>query len=112
MKKVCHRQKKGYKLLRLRADGTLGPLFINAKLRVPKGRWLKAEAHRTPGYEFRLGWHATTKPQAPHLSKKGRVWCRVTLRDACEYERPKAQGGRWLLAGAIRVDACGRGRKR
>lgn len=30
----------GYKLFRLRKDGTLGPLFINASLRVPQRGWV------------------------------------------------------------------------
>lgn len=46
---------KGYKLLRLRKDGTLGPLFINARMRIPVGKWLKAESHPTKGYALRPG---------------------------------------------------------
>ncbi len=95
---------KGYKLLRLRKDGTLGPLFINARQRIPIGKWLKAESHRTPGFAFRPGWHATLRPFAPHLSTRGRVWCRVSLRGVKRYARPKSQGGAWLLAKQIRID--------
>lgn len=93
-----------YKLFRLRRDGTLGPLFIDARLRVPVGEWMHAEAHRTPGYAFRPGWHATVRKSAPHLSKKGRVWCRVSLRGSEKYQRPESQGGTWLLAKELRVD--------
>lgn len=34
-----------YKLFRLRKDGTIGPPFINAKLRIPIDEWLQAETH-------------------------------------------------------------------
>jgi hypothetical protein len=95
----------GYKLLRKRKDGTLGPLFINRAQRIPFGVWLKAKPHRTPGYAFRPGWHATVRPVAPHLSLKGRVWCRVRLRGVTEYIRPKAQGGTWLLAKQMKIEA-------
>jgi len=59
---------KAYKLFKLRADGTLGPLFINASQRLPEGVWLKSEDHPTKGFAHRPGWHCTLKPEAPHLS--------------------------------------------
>lgn len=93
----------GYKLLRRRADGTLGPIFINRRLRVPLAEWLPAEEHPTPGYAFRPGWHCTTRPVAPHLTTKGRVWCEVELRDVRTFDRPESQGGTWLLANWMRV---------
>jgi hypothetical protein len=96
---------RGFKLFRLRADGSLGPLFINAALRVPEGRWLTAEAHRTPGFAYRPGWHACYRPEAPHLSTRGRVWCEVELRGAKRYYRPESQGGAWVLASKLRVVA-------
>lgn len=94
----------GYKLLRVRKDGSLGPSFINRRQRIPIGEWLQAGAHPTKGYAFRPGWHATLPPIAPHLSTKGRVWCRVTLRGVARYNRPESQGGTWLLAQEMRVD--------
>lgn len=94
----------GYKLLRRRKDGTLGPLFINCRQRIPLGRWLPAESHPTPGYAYRPAWHATTQPVAPHLSTKGRVWCKVSLRGVRKFERPESQGGTWLLADCIKVE--------
>ncbi|NLF98726.1 MAG: hypothetical protein GX565_01095 [Lentisphaerae bacterium] len=87
-----------YKLLRLRKDKTLGPLFINCRQRIPVGTPLKAEAHRRKGYQFRPGWHCTWKPVAPHLSTKGRVWCKVDVEDYVQYARPESQGGTWVLA--------------
>jgi len=95
---------EAYKLLRRRKDGTLGPLFINARLRVPIGKWLPAEDHPTKGYAHRPGWHATLTPSAPHLREGGdRVWCRVLLKGVRYFERPAAQGGRWALANHMKI---------
>lgn len=95
----------GYKLLHRRADGSLGPLFINASQRIPVGKWLKAEAHLTKGYAFRPGWHCTTQPVAPHLRTTGdRVWCKVSLVAVSKFDRPESQGGTWLLAKWMRID--------
>jgi len=52
---------KAYKLLKLRKDGSLGPLFINRKQKIPIGKWLTAECHPTKGYALRPGWHTTSK---------------------------------------------------
>ncbi len=95
---------KAYKLFTLRKDGSIGPLFINRRLRVPLKEWVQAEPHLTKGYKFRPGWHACPKMEAPHLSKKGRVWCRVTLQGVTEEHRPASQGGTWYLAERLRVD--------
>lgn len=89
--------------MRQRKDGTLGPLFINAKQRVPVGVWLGAEGHARVGYTYRPGWHALTKPCAPHLSTLGRVWVRVELKDYAIYHRPARQGGVWILANQMKV---------
>lgn len=96
---------RGFKLFRRRRDGSLGPLFINRRLRVPLGHWLQAEDHPTRGYAHRPGWHATLRPEAPHLRQGGdRVWCRVSLEGVRRYERPESQGGTWILAKRLRVD--------
>lgn len=98
-----------YKLFKQRKDGTLGPLFINASLIVPVGKWMKAEDHPTKGYAHRPGWHCTHAPSAPHLAKnpKGgckRVWCKVEIGGKItRYERPAIQGGTWFLANRLRV---------
>ena len=92
-----------YKLLRQRKNGTLGPLFINRRQVIPVGEWLKAEAHRTKGYAFRPGWHCCIKKEAPHLSEKDRVWAKVEVEDCYIYERPKSQGGQWVLADNMKV---------
>jgi len=94
---------RAFKLLRLRKNGTLGPLFINKRQIIPIGEWLKAENHPTKGYALRPGWHAAPKPYAPHLTLKGRVWMEVEIRDFTELKRPKSQGGTWWLANHMKV---------
>ncbi len=94
----------GWKLFRLRKDGTLGPLFINARLRVPAGVWLKAEAHRTVGFAYRPGWHVCSEMNAPHLSKRGRVWARVSIKGVTRHQRPASQGGLWYTAKWLRIE--------
>lgn len=100
---------RAYKLLKQRRDGSLGPLFINARQRIPIGKWLKAECHPTKGFAVRPGWHCTAKPVAPHLAKtlasgQVRVWCEVEVEGITPFERPKAQGGLWYLAKRMRVN--------
>lgn len=97
-----------YKLFRKRKDGTLGPLFINARLRVPVGQWMNAECHPTKGFAVREGWHCTLDPVAPHLKSgpgSGRVWCecRVDAQNVEVYKRPESQGGHWVLADKLMV---------
>ena len=87
-----------YKLVRKRKNGTLGPLFIDARLRMPIGEWMEAGCHPTKGFKVRPGWHTCAKPIAPHLSKKGRVWVIVLIVDYEIIQRPEAQGGQWFIA--------------
>jgi hypothetical protein len=94
---------KAYKLMRLRKDNTLGPLFINRKQRVPIGEWLPAGDYPTKGYAHRPGWHCGVAPKAPHLSEKGRVWCEVEIEDFIPLHRPIYQGGLWYLAQKMKV---------
>jgi len=92
-----------YKLIRKLKDGSLSPLFINKKSRIPIGVWLEAEEHPTKGFAFRKGWHCTLEPVAPHLSTKNRVWVEVEIEDTEFYNRPKSQGGTWVLAQRMKV---------
>lgn len=92
-----------YKLLKQRTDGSLGPLFINARQRIPIGQWLDAEAHPTKGFAYRPGWHCTLAPVAPHLSTKGRIWAKVEIENYKKYNRPESQGGTWVLAERMKV---------
>ena len=96
--------RRGFKLFRVRKDGSLGPLFINCRQRVPVGEWLEAEfGHRRPGFAYRPGWHASSRPEAPHLSTRGRVWAEVALFGWHEYRRPDRQGGVWFLSQWLKV---------
>ena len=95
----------GYKLFRLRKNGTMGSLFINRRAIIPMGIWLQAEDFPTKGYAHRPGWHILLKPVAPHLSKKGRVWMRVEYQEYETMVRPDSQGGRWVLAQQMMVDS-------
>ncbi len=92
-----------YKLLHVRKDGTLGPLFINRRLRVPIGEWLEAEFHPTPGFALRPGWHTSIAPEAPHLTMKDRAWFQVEVEEWYTLDRPGAQGGEWFISQWMRV---------
>lgn len=94
---------EAYKLVRVLKDGSLAPLFINKKSRLPIGEWMEAESHPTKGYAFRKGWHCTLKSVAPHLSLKGRVWVKVEIEDYEFYNRPESQGGTWVLAQKMKI---------
>jgi len=94
---------EAYKLFKLRKDGTLGPLFIGATMRVPIGEWLEAEDIPTKGFAHRPGWHTGATPNAPHLTEKGRVWYKVLIKDYYEHRRPEHQGGMWWIAKHMKV---------
>ena len=96
-------KKIAYKLLRNRKDGSIGPLFINQKQRIPLNKWIEAEDHPTKGYAHRPGWHCTEKPVAPHLSPKNRTWYKVIIKDYKPFSRPQHQGGLWFLAKFMKV---------
>jgi hypothetical protein len=97
---------EGWKLVRQRKDGTLGPLFINRPLIYKIGVWFQAEDHPTKGFARRPGFHACSIRSAPHLEMRlsngeQRVWCKVLLKDFEEYERPASQGNTWILSNHI-----------
>lgn len=92
-----------YKLVRKMKDGSLSPLFINKKNRMPVGVWMDAESHPTKGFAVRQGWHCTLQPKAPHLSEKGRLWVKVEIEDTELYDRPESQGGTWVLAQKMKI---------
>ena len=92
-----------YKLFRTRKNGTLGPLFINARQVIAPGVWLQAQDHPTKGFAHRPGWHCGAEPKADHLSKRGREWFTVEIKDYYTFPRPAHQGGEWLIARQMRV---------
>ena len=95
---------RAYKLFKQRKDGTIGPLFIGSKQRVPVGSWLEAEDIPTKGFAHRPGWHAGREPNAPHLKQVGnRVWYEVEIKDYVTFKRPTHQGGEWLIAQRMKV---------
>lgn len=94
---------QGWKLFRVRRDGSLGSLFINRNAVLPVGVWMQAGDHPTKGYAHRPYWHAGQEPNAPHLSLTGRIWLQVELRDVKKFIRPICQGGVWFLAGWLRI---------
>lgn len=94
---------KAYKLVRYMKDGSISPLFINKKSRLEFNKWLEAEEYPTKGFAIRKGWHCTLKPEAPHLSKKDRVWVEVVVDDFEYFDRPISQGGTWVLAQKMKI---------
>lgn len=96
----------GYKLFRVRRDGTLGPLFVGKRRVLPVGEWLECETNLPhPGLAHRPGWHVLINPDAPHLSRKGRQMYKVSFRGEMSRERrPACQGGEWVTAWEIRID--------
>lgn len=95
--------KTAFKLLRMRADGSLGSLFVNRSRRLPVGVWMPAEEFRPKKLAYRPGWHCLYSPHAPHLSEEGRVWCEVHIRNYKHLARPEYQGGPWLLAKQMKI---------
>ena len=94
---------KAYKLFRLKKNGAITPLFIDKTREIEFNVWMDAELHPTKGFAERPGWHCGTLPQAPHLTEKGRVWCEVEVEDYYGFDRPKSQGGFWIIANRMIV---------
>jgi hypothetical protein len=99
---------KAYKLLRIKKDGNLYPLFINKKEPTPIGQWMKAECFPTKGFAVRQGWHCCLQPIAPHLNMQlangeQRIWVEVEIEDFEYYNRPESQGGTWVLAQNMKI---------
>ena len=99
---------KAYKLLRIKKDGKLYPLFINKTVETPIGEWLEAELHVTAGFSPRKGYHCCFQPLAPHLkmqlaSGEQRVWVECEVEDWESYDRPITQGGAWILAQRMKL---------
>lgn len=89
---------EGYKLFKVRKDGSLGSLFIGARDKLPIGEWLQAETLPTKGFKVRHGWHGCANPVAPHLSTKGRAWFKVRFEQVTTHEVPQHQGSLWFTA--------------
>jgi hypothetical protein len=94
---------KAYKLFKLRKDGSISSLFINNKVIIPLNKWIKARNYPTKGFAVRPGWHTMKETNAPHLSKKNRIWAEVEIKDYKNEIRPASQGGQWYLSKWIKV---------
>jgi len=92
-----------YKLFRKRKDGSLGSLFVNASAKLEHGEWYSAKNHKPKRLAERPWWHCLKLPKAPHLTERGRVWCKVEIKDYTGLKRPECQGGMWLLANHLRI---------
>ena len=94
---------KGWKLFRKMKSGSIRSLFIHNKIDLASGVWLEAGCYPTKGFAVRPGWHVCKKPEAPHLTTKGRVWREVEMTGIKEFSRPECQGGTWLLASRMKI---------
>lgn len=92
-----------YKLVHLYKDGSIGPLFINRKQRFIIDKQYIAKCIPTKGFKIRPGFHCCYSMNAPHLSKKNRVWCKVLIKDYQEHQRPLSQGGLWYTAKYMKI---------
>lgn len=92
-----------YKLCRLKKNGDITSLFINKSKPLVFGKWLTVESYPTIGYKLRPYWHCTEYPEAPHLSKKNRVWIKLEIKDFEKFKRPTSQGNLWYLAKKIKL---------
>lgn len=92
-----------YKLFRRKKTGELTSLFINKNEVYNFDVWMEAKSYPTPGFAVRPFWHCTSKPSAPHLSMKNRVWVKIEMDGVTEFKRPESQGGLWYLAQKIKL---------
>ena len=97
-----------YKLLRIRKDGTMGPLFVNRKQIIEVGKWLEAIDGKPKNLANRPGFHCTHSPEAGHIklelkSGEKRKWFKVEIDDYYEFPRPKNQGGLWFIAKKMKI---------
>jgi hypothetical protein len=100
--------KKAYKLLRVRKDGSIGPLFVNRKQKIPIGEWMEAIDGKPKALANRPGFHCTHSPEAGHIkmrlkSGEERRWYEVEIKDYYEFPRPECQGGMWFIAKHMRI---------
>lgn len=73
---------KAYKLF-IRKGGSLFPLYVNAKDKIPIGKWIEADIgplmksgqvkSKLGGLAFRPGWHSGDMPIATHIGGKYNV---------------------------------------
>jgi hypothetical protein len=105
-----NKQLIAYKLLRIRNDGSLGPLFVGRNQVFTIGEWMECKFDLPhPGLAHRPGFHCCSTKSAPHIKlrlKNGeqRVWCKVTIEEYELHNRPESQGGLWYVSKRMRID--------
>lgn len=81
--------RRAFKVFHVRRDGTLSPLFVGARERVPRGEWVRARTDLQPpawiSRSRRPGWHAKRE-----------------LVDALELARYRGKGRRAVFVVALR----------
>ena len=92
-----------YKLMRKMRDGSFAPLFCGRKTRYLIGNHYTAVLNETKGFSPRKGFRCTALPYAPHLSTKNRVWVKMEVSNLVYFDRPKSQGGQWILAQEMKI---------
>lgn len=97
-----------YKLFKIRKDGSIGSLFINAAERYELNTWMDARPIKKSGFAFRCGFHCLVNPLAPHLknelaSGERREFFKVEVDDYEYFMRPESQGGKWILAQRMKI---------
>jgi hypothetical protein len=94
-------------MFRVRADGSLGPLFVEVGRVLERERWLLASfTERPAALKFRPGWHVILRSEPPpHLALSAqRTWRPIRWRGLIEkVKRPDYQGGVWVTAREIRI---------
>jgi len=97
-----------YKLFKIRKDGSIGSLFINASEKYELNTWMDARPIKKNGFAFRQGFHCLINPSAPHLklelaTGEKRVFFKVEIEDYKYFTRPESQGGEWVLAQRLKI---------
>jgi hypothetical protein len=96
---------RGWKVFRVRDDGTLGSLFFGRRRVLLRGQWLGAhKGLHLSSLAYRPGWHVLLRRSAPWLTSKKdrRVMLRVEARGVISvYVSPR--GVPWLIAQEIRI---------
>lgn len=100
---------RAYKLLRVRPNGTVSPLFFERGKSLPIGVWIKATLGLVKkGFAPRSGFHTLAQPHAPHLnmelaSGERREFWEVEIKDYETFRRPDSQGGVWFLSNEMKL---------
>ena len=105
---------KAYKMVRIRKDATLGPMFVGCEEVFPVGSWITAHTNykrkldkvysKLGWLKFRPGFHFAELPYAPHIGIKDKdgvikwmhddtVWVECEVSDEIDYTLEARQNG-------------------